>query len=100
MADSTWARNRMAKPVLKGGRSWLAVLSFCSKCQPSPVFLPNSLLTFDCWSDHAAMITPTVKRVTATTCILEKRFPHIYPAIRVVILPPDRRMICIGTEML
>lgn len=56
--------------------------------------------TVDFWSEVAATTTPMVKSVTATTCIRENLFPQRYPAARVVILPPDRRMMCMGTEIL
>jgi hypothetical protein len=41
-----------------------------------------------------------VKSVTASTCMRENLFPHRKPAARVVMLPPDRRMMWMGTEML
>jgi hypothetical protein len=31
--------------------------------------------------------------------ILEYRFPYKLPAIMVVMLPPERRMMCTGTDM-
>ena len=99
IADKTWAKKSMASPLLNGGSVWDSTTS-CYKIVNVVQILCTVLPTFDCWSDQAAMTTPTVRRVTAKTCILENLLPQRYPAAIVVMLPPDRRMICIGTEML
>ncbi len=57
------------------------------------------MLALDCASDHAAVMTPTVRRMTATIWIREYFLPYRLPAIMVVILPPERRMICTGTDI-
>lgn len=45
------------------------------------------------------MMTPTVSSSTATTWMREYFLPYKLPASIVVMLPPDRRMMCTGTEM-
>lgn len=55
--------------------------------------------TLVCASDQAAVMTPTVRSMTAVNCMREYLFPQMLPAIMVVMLPPDLRMMCTGTEM-
>ena len=50
-------------------------------------------------SVQAAVMTPTVSRTTAVIWIREYLFPYKLPAIIVVILPPERRMMCTGTDI-
>lgn len=44
-------------------------------------------------------MTPTVSKSTAMIWIREYLLPHKLPANMVVMLPPDRRMMCTGTEI-
>lgn len=44
-------------------------------------------------------MTPTVSSMTAMSCMREYLLPHKLPAIMVVMLPPDLRMMCTGTEI-
>ena len=45
-------------------------------------------------------MTPMVSMAMLKNCVLVYRFPQIQPTSIVVTLPPLRRMICTGTEML
>jgi hypothetical protein len=40
------------------------------------MFDTSGILTFEALSDHAAITTPIVKKMTAMTFILGYRFPH------------------------
>ncbi len=51
-------------------------------------------------SARAENMILAVSNSTAKTCIRENCFPNNHPTNNVVTLPPERRMICTGTEML
>ena len=60
----------------------------------------HRLLTLDWASDIAATITPTVSIATEIICHRLYRFPHTKPTNIVVTLPPLRRIMWTGMEML
>lgn len=45
-------------------------------------------------------MTPTVRNATEMTCSRVKRLPHSQPTRIVVTLPPLRKMMCTGTDIL
>jgi len=100
MADRTWATKRMMRPMLNGGSPCFVSVVFSCRASVMAVYIGSANHTFDWTSDHAAIMTPTVRSNTEMICMRENRFPNIYPIAMVVMLPPERSIICIGTEIL
>ena len=103
MAERICASARITRPVTNEGlifeRPCVDLPCVCSEQGNLKTYFEYRL-TLDWASDIAAMMIPTVSMATLKIWIRVYRFPHMKPTSIVVTLPPLRRMICTGTEML